>query len=180
MEAVTAAHDAMVQMIDTSIIRVHQHGACTSDNGDQDIGRSRGGLTSQIHALVDANGLPIRVGLTPGEAHDNRLFSVLLGNLGLRQCCSRTEATMLIGSGRWSISRVPGRTSRRNETARNRSVSAPFSIGREIEWSVSSIGSSSARVSQPVTTSSRPITWPLSNSHPYGSGYGLMSPRPRS
>jgi transposase len=28
MHALAAAHDASVQMIDTSIVRVHQHGAC--------------------------------------------------------------------------------------------------------------------------------------------------------
>ncbi len=28
MDALTAAHDAAVQMIDMSIVRVHQHGAC--------------------------------------------------------------------------------------------------------------------------------------------------------
>ncbi len=37
------------------------------------MGRSRGGLTSKIHALVDTNGLPIRLALTAGKAHDNRL-----------------------------------------------------------------------------------------------------------
>jgi len=37
------------------------------------MGRSRGGLTSKIHAVVDANRLPVRLGLTTGEAHDNRL-----------------------------------------------------------------------------------------------------------
>ena len=36
------------------------------------------GLTSKIHAVVDTNGLPVRLALTPGEAHDNRLCSVLL------------------------------------------------------------------------------------------------------
>jgi hypothetical protein len=39
-----------VQMIDTSVVRVHQHGACIADNKHQDIGRSRGDLTSKIHA----------------------------------------------------------------------------------------------------------------------------------
>jgi len=34
---------------------------------------SRGGLTSKVHAVVDANGMPTQLGLTPGEAHDNRL-----------------------------------------------------------------------------------------------------------
>ena len=37
---------------------------------DQAIGRSRGGLSTKIHALVDALGDPIRFVLTGGEAHD--------------------------------------------------------------------------------------------------------------
>ena len=31
MDALAAGHDAAVQMIDTSIMRVHQHGACIAD-----------------------------------------------------------------------------------------------------------------------------------------------------
>ena len=34
------------------------------------MGRSRGGLTTKIHALVDAEGRPIRLHLTPGQAGD--------------------------------------------------------------------------------------------------------------
>ena len=34
------------------------------------IGRSKGGLSSKIHALVDALGNPLRFLLTPGQAHD--------------------------------------------------------------------------------------------------------------
>ena len=45
------------------------------------MGRSRGGLTSKIHAVVDMNGLPVRLGLTAGEAHDNRLAFSLLSRL---------------------------------------------------------------------------------------------------
>ena len=81
MEALAAAHDTAVQMIDTSIVRVHQHGACIAGNRTQHMGRSRGGLTSKVHAVVDANGLPVRLGLSPGEAHDNRLCPVLLAGL---------------------------------------------------------------------------------------------------
>ncbi len=36
------------------------------------MGRSRGGLTTKIHALVDAMGRPIRLKLTEGQAHDGR------------------------------------------------------------------------------------------------------------
>jgi transposase len=81
MEALAAGHDAAVQMIDTSVVRVHQHGACIADNNHQDMGRSRGGFTSQIHAVVDTSGLPVHLALTPGETHDNRLCSVLLSAL---------------------------------------------------------------------------------------------------
>ena len=81
MDALAAGHDAAVQMIDTSIVRVHQHGACITDNDQQDMGRSRGGLTSKIHTVVDTNRLPVHLALTPGEAHDNRLCLVLLRTL---------------------------------------------------------------------------------------------------
>jgi transposase len=36
------------------------------------MGRSRGGLTTKIHALVDALGRPIRLKRTEGQAHDGR------------------------------------------------------------------------------------------------------------
>jgi transposase len=81
MDALAAGHDAAVQMIDTSVVRVHQRGACVANNNQQDMGRSRGGLTGKIHAVVDTNGLPVHLALTPGEAHDNRLCSALLSTL---------------------------------------------------------------------------------------------------
>ncbi len=81
MKALAAAHDTTVQMIDASIVRVHQHGACIAGNREQQMGRSRGGLTSKVHAVVDTNGLPVRLGLSSGEAHDNRFCPVLLAEL---------------------------------------------------------------------------------------------------
>ena len=39
-------------------------------NEDRAIGRSRGGLSTKIHALVDALGNPVGFHLTGGEAHD--------------------------------------------------------------------------------------------------------------
>src|SRR4051812_42064518 len=44
MQALTVAHVAAVQMIDTSMVRVHQRAACVADSGNQAVGRSRGGL----------------------------------------------------------------------------------------------------------------------------------------
>ena len=42
------------------------------------MGRSRGGLTTKIHALVDANGLPVAIKLTEGQAHDGRSAADML------------------------------------------------------------------------------------------------------
>ena len=78
IDALAGALNVAVQMIDTSIVRVHQHGACITWNQRQSMGRSRGGLTSKIHAVVDSNGLPVRLALSPGQAHDDRLAGRLL------------------------------------------------------------------------------------------------------
>lgn len=45
------------------------------------MGRSRGGLTTKLHALVDAKGRPIRFQLTPGQAHDVHAAATLLADL---------------------------------------------------------------------------------------------------
>jgi transposase len=46
------------------------------------MGRSRGGLTTKLHALVDARGLPIRLKLTEGQAHDGRSAADMLDRIG--------------------------------------------------------------------------------------------------
>ena len=51
---------------------------------DHAIGRSRGGLSTKINAVVDKNGLPVRLMLTAGQAHDLRAAPQLLDGLGYR------------------------------------------------------------------------------------------------
>src|ERR1700741_2850216 len=68
------AEDAELEyaMIDSTIVRAHQHsaGAPKTVGEDQAIGRSRGGLSTKIHTLVDALGNPIGFHLTGGGADD--------------------------------------------------------------------------------------------------------------
>ena len=45
------------------------------------MGRSRGGLTTKVHVLTDARGLPIKLALTPGQAHDVNGAAMLLSDL---------------------------------------------------------------------------------------------------
>lgn len=46
------------------------------------MGRSRGGLTTKVHAVTDARGLPITLKLTAGQAHDGRSAHDMLGTIG--------------------------------------------------------------------------------------------------
>lgn len=46
------------------------------------MGRSRGGLTTKIHARVDAHGLPIALKLTEGQAHDGKSAEDMVEALG--------------------------------------------------------------------------------------------------
>jgi transposase len=49
------------------------------------MGRSRGGLTTKIHAVVDANGNPFHLKLTEGQAHDGRSADDMLDSVGKGQ-----------------------------------------------------------------------------------------------
>src|SRR5205809_5225096 len=55
------------------------------DDRSRCMGRSRGGLTTKIHALVDAEGLPIALKLTEGQAHDGKSAQDMLEQLGAGQ-----------------------------------------------------------------------------------------------
>jgi len=46
------------------------------------MGRSRGGLTTKIHALVDADGRPVLLKLTAGQAHDGKSAADMLSGIG--------------------------------------------------------------------------------------------------
>ncbi|WP_155773339.1 IS5 family transposase [Rhizobium leguminosarum] len=61
-------------MIDSTIVRAHQHaaGARKVKGGPdaQGLGRSRGGLSTKIHAATEALGLPVRLIASPGQRND--------------------------------------------------------------------------------------------------------------
>lgn len=59
-KVLTADADNEYVMIDATIVRAHQHSAGTlhSSAEQEDIGRSKGGLSTKIHAVTDALGNP--------------------------------------------------------------------------------------------------------------------------
>src|SRR5438309_2010789 len=106
MNGLATAHDAAMQMIDTSVVRVHQHGACIAENREQHMGRSRGGLTSKVHAVVDANGLPVRLGLTRARLMIIASVRCFWTDCARKRLCWRIVATMQTGSGTSSATRA--------------------------------------------------------------------------
>ena len=68
-----------LQMVDSTIVRAH-HCAAGARGGTQNqaLGRSRGGFSTKIHLRTNAEGLPVALLLTPGEAHDCTAFTDLM------------------------------------------------------------------------------------------------------
>ncbi len=82
-EQVKIDPDMEATMIDATIVRAH---ACSAgykkDSQDQEaLGRSKGGFTTKIHALVDALGNPLKFILTPGQRHDITQSDYLIKDL---------------------------------------------------------------------------------------------------
>lgn len=128
---------------------------------------------------MDTNGLPVHLALTPGEAHDNRLCTVLLGSL--------LPETMLLADRGYDADWIRELARQQGAWAnippkRNRKDPICFSpylyrARNLIERFFNKI--SNVAVSRPDTTNLQPIIWRSLNSHQSGFGYALMRPRPK-
>jgi transposase len=80
--------------VDSTVNRAHQHGANlprttggplelheSAEPDDHAIGRSRGGLSTKIHALVDGKGRPLALLVAPGQGGDAPMFTQLIDQL---------------------------------------------------------------------------------------------------
>jgi len=85
MDAIATRARRDIQMTDSTSARAHQQAATAKRGGDHCLGRSRGGLTTKIHVVVDAQGLPIRLGLTADQTHDGQIVGTLLDAEGSTQ-----------------------------------------------------------------------------------------------
>ena len=61
--------------------RGSRRGAARAEPADHGVGRSRGGLSTKAHALVDGAGRPLVLICTPGQAGDSPTLPLLLGEL---------------------------------------------------------------------------------------------------
>ncbi|MFZ0850419.1 MAG: IS5 family transposase [Hyphomicrobiaceae bacterium] len=119
LAAVSQALDGELVMIDSSSIRVHQHGA-TFKKGDPNrcVGRSRGGLTTKIHALVDGRGLPVQLHLSEGQASDCKQADPLLdavpeGSIFLADKAYDSDAIRETVEARGAFANIPAKSNRK-------------------------------------------------------------------
>lgn len=107
LSSISEAYDGDIQMIDSSSVRVHQQGANGAQKGAIRLsGPLAWGLTTKIHALVDASGRPIRRRLSAGQACDGHAPLDLLDALPTgsqlladRACDSNAIRSMISGQG---------------------------------------------------------------------------------
>jgi transposase len=72
-------------MLDSTACKAQRFASGARGGGEEALGRSRGGLTTKIHAVVDGLGRPLCFLLTPGQAADCRQASSLLEGLAFER-----------------------------------------------------------------------------------------------
>ena len=71
-----------LRFLDSSHVKVHAHGANPAGGQPaQAMGRTKGGLNTKVHALVDNRARPVSVALSAGQAADVTVAPVLLAGV---------------------------------------------------------------------------------------------------
>jgi transposase len=91
------------------------------------VGRSRGGLTTKIHARVDAKGRPVRLLISPGNEHDVTAAEALLDGLEPRAIVIADKGydadrvrSCIRGQG--AIPNIPNRSNRKRKFRWNKAI----------------------------------------------------------
>jgi transposase len=72
---------------------------------DHGLGRSRGGVSTKVHQLVDGRGRPLVIAVTAGQAGDSPMLTPLLAHLAVPRLGpgrSRTRPDVLLGDKAYS------------------------------------------------------------------------------
>ena len=159
-------------------------GELKKSHPDRCMGRSRGGLTTKVHALTDARGLPLELVLSPGQAGDcpRRRAASRPHLQGATPSCSPTRPTTPTGCRRQH--RSDRRCAQHSFSSVHRRWKACFSAGAlpasATASNASSTGSNISGASPRVTKSTLQTISPCSNWPQPKFGCAIMSPWPRS
>src|ERR1044071_8088924 len=92
------------------------------------LGRSRGGFSTKIHALVDARGQPLYITLTPGQRHDSTVGEELVSHARAKACIADTayDSARIVAAIRARRMRVviPSHPTRKKHRRYNRGLYA--------------------------------------------------------
>jgi transposase len=80
LEFLSQDSDLESVMLDSTIVRAHACAAGLGDQKMQGLGRTAGGFTTRIHAMVDALGNLLKIIVTSGQTHDLTQAELLLGD----------------------------------------------------------------------------------------------------
>ena len=141
-------------LIDGTIVRVHRHGTGAKGTRHQAIGRSRGGLTTKIVALVDALGNLSRFMLLPGQRHDSIGVSPLIEDIAFEALLGDKAFDIDWIRPNWT-EEAPPLSFRQSKTENAQSIATSICMPGAIWSKTSSAISKSFDASQPDTT--RPI-----------------------
>jgi transposase len=93
LKQVRAPAAGTLRFLDSSHVKVHAHGANPAGGQEaQAMGRTKGGLNTKIHALVDNCGRPVSVVLSAGQAADIAVAPVLLTGIAAGCCVIADKA----------------------------------------------------------------------------------------
>lgn len=138
--------------------------------------RSCGGLTSKIHALVDAEGCSITLHLTAGQVVDCTEAEELIDSLGEGAILWPTRVTTATPFVPRRPSGAPGPTSHRRSTVRAVSPSPMGAIDSAVSSNGSLAGSHSFVASQCATASGPKTPTPPSTSSRREAGASAYEP----
>jgi transposase len=85
---------------------------------EQALGVSRGGLTTKIHLLVEGNGLPLSITVTPGQTHESTQVEPLLEGVSVGGKQGPRRKALRVIAGDKGYDGAPARTAIRQSGAR--------------------------------------------------------------
>ena len=146
------------------------------------VGRSHGGLSSKLHAAVDANAMPLAIVLTGGQRNDGAVFTEVIDDIRVPRLSAgrpRTRPDAVIAdmvysngiirdylSARGIRAVIPQKSNEKNSRKNKGSTGGrpqppmPGSIRAATSWNGSSAWPSNGEASPPGTRSSRSPTGP--------------------
>lgn len=84
----------------------------------QALGISRGGLSTKVHILVEGNGLPLSVTVTPGQTHESTQVEALLRGVSVGGRPGRRRRSLRAIAGDKGYDGAPARQAIRRHRAR--------------------------------------------------------------